>query len=162
MYTPLEKIDYVENASEIAEWAERNYGYFVNKNSDESKIIQDFASQLERLPLGAMSYIQQTKNNFIDAGNSRPPSPIIFIKELKIIFNRNKKEIQPVYVDKVKFISEKIYTINGDENKIKFIKMLHERGKLKLKIKSIASMSIEDVLRRNNFNEKEIRSIIGS
>lgn len=165
MYTPDEdKLDYTLVANEIAEWFERSYGYFVNKSSDKGKATDDFAKQLSRLPVDAMSYIEQNKNHFIDSGIKLPPSPATFIQELKICFNKNKKvqKVQPVYVDKIKFIAEKIYKINGDENKIKFIKMLHEREKLGLKVKSIASMSIEEVLKRNNFNENEIREIIGS
>jgi hypothetical protein len=150
-------------ATEIAEWARINYGYFVNKDSDRNQINQNLSEQLERLPVGAMSYIQQTKNNFIDTDIKRPPSPAMFIQDLKICFNQNKKvQIQPVYVDKIKFIANKIYEIKGDENKIRFIKMLHSKGKLKLKNKSIASMEIEQVLKRNNFNECKIREIIGS
>ncbi len=163
MFTPIEKIDYFETAVEIGEWAERNYRFFVNKDTDNVEIAKEFAAQLERLPAEAMHYIQQAKNKIIDTGNTYPPLPVDFIKELKKIFilNRNKK-IKPVYVDKIKFIAEKIYQINGDENKIKFIKMLHSKGKLRLKNKSIASMEIEQVLKRNNFNECEIREIIGS
>lgn len=162
MHTPLNEIDYIQIATEIAEWVERNYGYFVNKNSDKIKIIQDFADQLERLSIDSIAYIEQAKNNFIDRGTTQPPIPLAFIQELKkIILNKNRK-IKPVYVDKIKFIAEKVYKINGDENKIKFIKMLHQREKLKLKNKSIASMAIEEVLKRNNFSENEIREIIES
>lgn len=163
MHTPTTNIDYIKTASGIAEWMRRNYGYFVNKDSNRNQIVQDFAEQLERLPVGAMHYIQQTENNFIDTGIKHPPSPATFIQELKICFNKNKKvQTQPVYVDKIKFIANKIYEINGDENKIRFIKMLHSKGKLRLKNKSIATMEIEQVLKRNNFNENEIREIIGS
>lgn len=163
MYTQANEIDYIEIATEIAEWFERNYGYFVNKNSDKEQIRDDFAEQLKRLPFDAMSYIQQIKNNFIDSSITYPPSPATFIQELKICFNKNKK-LQtpiPIYVDKIKFIAEKIYKINSDKHKIKFIKMLHKRGKLRLKVKSIASMEIEQVLKRNNYQEDEIIEIIG-
>jgi hypothetical protein len=90
MFTPKNKIDYIEIATEIAEWTERNYGYFVNKNSDKIKVIQDFSEQLERLPIGAMSYVKQIKNNFIDTGIKHPPSPATFIQHLKILFNKIK------------------------------------------------------------------------
>lgn len=162
MFTPKNKIDYIEVASEISEWFERNYGYFVNKNSDKIKIIQDFSSQLERLPIDAMLYIEQTKNNFIDSGIKHPPAPPVFIRELRATWyaKKTQTQTQPVYVDKIKFIAEKIYALKGDENKIRFIKMLHSKGKLRLKTNNIASMEIEKVLKRNNFNENEIRKII--
>ena len=73
MHTPLIKLDYIQIATEIAEWIERNYGYFVNKDSDKIKIIQDFAEQLKRLPVGAMSYTQAVKNKLIHSGNNRQP-----------------------------------------------------------------------------------------
>lgn len=165
MFTPKKEIDYLEIASEISEWFERNYGYFVNKNSDKIKIIQDFAGQLERLPVGVMSYIQQTKNHFIDSGIKHPPVPPVFIRELRAIWYAKKPQpqtqTQPVYIDKIKFIAEKIYNIKGDENRIRFIKMLHSKKELNLKTKSIASMEIEKVLKRNNFTENEIREITG-
>ena len=162
MHTPIQKLDYLEIAVGIGEWIERNYRYFVSKDTSNIEIAKDFAMQLERLPIGAMSYIQQAKNSIIDAGNTYPPLPVDFIKELKILFNRNKKVTQPVYVDKIKFIAETIYKINGDENKINFIKTLHNKGKLRLKEKSIASLEIEKVLKRNNFDDEKIREIIGS
>lgn len=162
MFTPKEKIDYIETATEITEWIERTYGYVVNKNSDNIKIRDDFAEQLERLKVGEMSCIQQVKNNFIDSGITRPPTPTTFIQELKICFNKSQKTlIQPIFVDKIKFIAEKIYSLKGDENKIRFIKMLHSKGKLRLKIKSIASLEIEKVLKRNNYTENEISELIG-
>lgn len=91
MHTPIKKLDYLYFATEISEWIERNYGYFVNKNSDKIKIIKDFAEQLERLPVEAMSYIQQAKNNIIDSGDTHPPLSVNFIKELKNILNKEKK-----------------------------------------------------------------------
>jgi len=92
MHTPDSQLDYKFFAIEISEWIERNYGYFVNKNSDKNEIIQDFKSQLERLPVGAMSYIQQVKNNLIDSGIKHPPTPATFIQDLKICFNKTKIE----------------------------------------------------------------------
>jgi len=164
MHTHNEKIDFLEIATEIAEWFERNYGYFVNKNSDKIKIIQDFEEQLKRLPIGAMSYIQQAKNNFIDFGNNRPPLPATFIKELRICFNKKVQRMQPVYFDKIKFMADKIYTINGDNNKIKYIERLSNQGQLIpfFGYTNILTAEIKMVLKRNNFTENKIREIIGS
>jgi len=162
MHTPNNQIDFLENATEIAEWIERNYGFFVNKNSDKVKIVQDFAKHLERLPMGAMSYIQQAKNNFIDTGIKHPPSPVAFIQELKICFNSNKKPIATPQQSKVRIIFENLYKINNDFDKIKYIKEIKNKELLRLRNKSIVSMEIEAILMRNNFNENEIREIIGS
>lgn len=108
MYTPS-TINYFKTASEISEWFERNFGYFVNKNSDKEKIVQDLAYQLERLPLGAMSYISQTLNDFVDGGNNRPPSLAEFIKALAINFNKVKKATENKTI--------KIYSIDQTGNK---------------------------------------------
>lgn len=160
MFTPENKIDYIKIATEIAEWVERNFGYFVNKNSDKAKVIQDFSEQLERLPIESMSYIQQAKNNFIDKGDARPPTPLVFIQELKIILIKNNNNKKPVYFDKVKYIVEQLYAIKNDTQKIKYIKTLSARGKLKLEKKSIATLEIQQILERNNFEKDEIRKII--
>ena len=108
MHTPNIKIDYIHNSSEISEWFERNFGYFVNKNSDMVKIVQDLAYQLERLPAGAMSYILQTQNDFLDEGNKHPPTPAEFIKALKINFNKVEKESNKTI---------KLYSIDSIGNK---------------------------------------------
>lgn len=92
MYTLEQKINYIEIATEIAEWMERNFGYFVNKNVNKNKVINDFSKQLKRLPVGAMSFYEQVQNNLIDTGIKRPPSPSAFIQELKICFNTIKTE----------------------------------------------------------------------
>lgn len=98
MFTPEKKLNYLEIATEIAEWIRRNYGYFVNKISDKNKINEDFAEQLERLPIEAMSYIKQIENNFIDSGIKHPPTPATFIQELKICFNKIKAKNKNGYV----------------------------------------------------------------
>jgi len=162
MHTPKPNINFREIALEISEWIERNYGYFVNKNSDKNKIIDDFAEQLERLPVGAMSYIQQAKNNFIDSDTNRPPLPVDFIQHLKIIYNQNKKTLsqKPVFFDKNRTIFENILKINDDFGKIKYIKTLSKKGFLRLKNNSVVKMEIEQVLKRNNFSENEIVNLI--
>lgn len=110
MWTPKPKVDFIETATEISEWIERNYGYFVNKNSDKVKIIKDFANQLERLPVDALSFIQQAKNNFIDYGIARPPLPLEFIQELKKVFRNNENDKQESSVPPV-------YSIDSTGNK---------------------------------------------
>ncbi len=119
MHTPTTNIDYIQIATEIAEWMRRNYGYFVNKNSDRNLIVEDFAEQLKRLPIDAMSYIQQTKNNFIDSGIKHPPSPATFIQELKICFNKIKTENGYVKVISIDYSGKKY--INKFTNNGKFV-----------------------------------------
>lgn len=119
MFTPNNEIDYTQQATEIAEWTERNYGYFVNKNSDKIKIIQDFSEQLERLPIGAMSYIKQIENNFIDTGITHPPSPATFIHELKIYFNKINAKNGYVKVITIDYFGKKY--VNKFTSRGKFI-----------------------------------------
>lgn len=163
MHTIMPKLDYLEIASEITEWIERNFGYFVNKNSDKDKIIQDFSHQLERLPLESMSYLQQAKNNFYDKGLSRPPSPVEFIAELKTILNKqqNQETVKIMRFNKVSFLMSHLFKMKTDSKKIKYINLLAEKGKLKqfLDNRSIATMEIEAILKRNNFSDEKIKEL---
>jgi hypothetical protein len=169
MHTSSPKIDFIEIASDIAEWIERNYGYFVNAKSEESKIVQDFAEQLSRLPVGAMSYIQQAKNNFIDRNFSRPPLPTQFINELRIIFNQNRVLPKPFLRikrqadnDNLGFICVQLFQKNNDFDKVKFIENLSKTGQLKPIKKFPIIKMMEKILQKNGYQNEKIREIINS
>jgi hypothetical protein len=119
MHTPENKIDYVEIANGIGKWIERSYGYFGNKNSDRNKIDKDFAEQLKRLPVGAMAYIKQIENDFIDSGIKYPPSPATFIQDLKILFNKIKTKNGYIDVISSDYFGKKY--VNTFTNNGKFI-----------------------------------------
>jgi hypothetical protein len=166
MYTEHQKIDFKEIASNIAEWAERNYGYFINKSRDEVETIKDLATQLERLPFGSMSYIEQAKNNFIDRGIDRPPLPVQFINEIKICFDKNREipKSRLTFFEKITILNNRINSLSTDGEKIKYIEFLSDKGKLEpiFQRKSILTMEIMSILNRNNYQNEKIREIINS
>lgn len=167
MYTEEPKIDFKEIASNIAEWTERNYGYFVNQSSDKIEIIKDLATQLERLELkhlGSMSYIEQAKNNFIDRDIDRPPLPTQFINEIKICFNKNREvpKSRLTFFEKITILNKRINNLPTDGEKIKYIEFLSDKGKLEpiFQRKSILTMEITAILKRNNYQNEKIRLLI--
>ncbi len=161
-------IDYTYVATNIAEWVERNYGYFVNKNSDKVEIIKDFANQLSRLDPSLMSYIEQAKNNFFDNNLSsstnydyqHPPNPLMFVRELKNCSIKTQERTE--FIDKMRLVFNRLHDLPTDSSKIQYIKELVEEENPQLKKISIVTMEIETILKRNGFNDCEIRNMINA
>lgn len=162
MYSETSKIHFISIAIDISEWIERNWGYFVNKNSDKNQIIKDFANELERLPNDAMSYIQQIKNNLIDEGGKYPPTPSIFIYKLKIINNiqMNKTNVINTPKTKMRTILENLFLIKNDANKIKYIKRISREKIFDFQYKTVVKMEMESILKRNNYSAAKISRLL--
>jgi len=77
--------DYREIATEIAEWCERNYGYFIRGKADKIKTIEEFADQLSRLTDGQINARQIALNQHFDTGVQHPPVPAQLLKTMRQI-----------------------------------------------------------------------------
>ena len=88
MYQKEEAIDVGIIASDIAKWAINHYGYFVKSSNDKLEMLEEFTRDLSRLPKESLSYVTQVKDNWIDNGNTRPPSIPEFIKHLRSEYNQ--------------------------------------------------------------------------
>lgn len=163
-------IDYLAIATDISEWVERNYGYFVNKNSDKVEIVKDFAEQLARLDPHAMSFIQQSKNNLVDdlicnfAPGTRPhpPTPLMFLSELRKCVNKefNPKLLSTVIKDETRLIHDTLFTLPTMDGKLAYInKLVFSKNPL-LRTRSVATMEIESVLRKKGYTDERIGAVI--
>lgn len=88
MYQREETIDLGIIASDIAQWSINHYGYFVKSSNDKVEMIRSFAEDLSRLPQDAIRFVNKAQNDWVDEGNTRPPTIPEFIKALRINYNR--------------------------------------------------------------------------
>ena len=95
MYQREETIDLGIIASEIAQWSINHYGYFVKSSNDKLEMITSFAEDLSRLPQDSIRFISKVQNEWVDNGNTRPPTIPEFLKEVRTKYNREMQENRP-------------------------------------------------------------------
>jgi len=88
-------LEFLERATEIAQWSVTRYGYFVNSHTDKTKLVSGFAEELQRLPVNCLSFITKAQNKWIDEGHKRPPQIADFISILREFNNAqiNEKDV---------------------------------------------------------------------
>ncbi len=125
------QFDCIEIATEIAEWCERNYGYFIKSKSNKIKTIEDFATQLCRLTPLQLNQRQKAMHCYFDSGVSHPPLPTQIIKLMRELASTDK--------DKLAMLTHKIeetvqidwsmkWKISTHEEKITFFEDNPPRG----------------------------------
>ena len=95
MYQREETIDLGIIASEIAQWSINHYGYFVKSSNDKLEMITSFAEDLSRLPQDSIRFIGKVQNEWVDNGNTRPPTIPEFLKEVRTKYNQDMQQNTP-------------------------------------------------------------------
>lgn len=159
MYQVEDKIEFMEMASEISQWAEVLFGYFVKSNrSDEEKaqLVQAFADELGNLPSNSLKFIPQAKAKWIEESHPRPPSIPQFLQMLREFNNRelNKAPRIENRMDSITSITAKAWDDAVD--KLKFIDNFRKH-----QASPATKWVMREWMRENGFAENKITLILG-
>jgi uncharacterized membrane protein YheB (UPF0754 family) len=159
MYQAEDKIEYLEKAHNISQWAEVLFGYFVKSNrSDEEKIqlIQAFADELANLPSNSLKFIKQAKTKWIEEANQRPPSIPQFLQMLREFNNRELSSAPRLESKKGSIYGATAEEWDNTLDKLKFIDNFRKH-----QASPATKWVMREWMRDNKFSENKISLILG-
>jgi|14_taG_2_1085336.scaffolds.fasta_scaffold10300_3 uncharacterized membrane protein YheB (UPF0754 family) len=159
MYQAEDKIEYLEKAHDISQWAEVLFGYFVKSNrSDEEKVqlVQAFADELSNLPSNSLRFIDKAKAKWIEEANQRPPSIPQFLQMLREFNNRELNNAPKLENKDDSIYGRTAYAWDNAMDKLKFIDNFRKH-----QASPATKWVMREWMRDNKFSEKRISLILG-